>query len=208
MRKFGRPSQGQFPSWARLAACALAGLILAALLFRTGGAALAGLFQSEVTPPPPTAESTSTATLSPPTAAPTLTATLSPETPAPTLSVTVSPTPEVPAASPTAASLAPTATPLLATPQPLETPTLLPAATAVATVTPARATAARTEPAQQSSSTSFSWGRFLDTLGLVLAYTWLACGLLVLIAAIVLFVFLWRASRHRREAPGQDQSLE
>ncbi len=177
MSKF-RPVGRKHRSTIKMGVWLLVGLAAALLLWRTGDVALAGLFQSDLTP-----------TVVPP-----------------TLPQTVVVTVETPTVLPTAVP-SPTETPVPPT-QVVETPTLLPTATqSVPRPTSAAVSGGGLIEEKRESATSGSRS-FLANLGLVLAYIWLVCGVVVLLAVIALFVFLWRAGRRRREGTGQDQGGE
>lgn len=169
----------------------LLSLLLVLILWQADTAALAGLFQS------------------PPTDTPTVQATNTPAV-TPTLSPTVTVTPAI---TGTATPL-PTDTPPVL---PSETPTLAPSATP--TLTPTESLPADQEPLtppagdeggeatgedrgrypQGESSLRFEWGMLFDAVALGLSYTWLCCGVFIVLGVPLFFVVLWVASSARRQ---------
>lgn len=179
----------------RLSPLVLVTLLLAAMVWRSDSAAVAGLFQSSPLQTSPVASATPTPSL--------------------TLVPTATPGPTLPMPSPTfpvlaTATAGPGETPATAT---ATVPTVETPATATPTAqspgytpvtSPTRATATPTPDdrqryADQDSPLWFEWGMLFDSLALFLSYLWLCCGALIFMAIPVVFVVLWVASKNRRQ---------
>ena len=190
----------------RLSPWLLLSLLLVLILWQADTAALAGLFQSPPTDTP-TVQATNTSVATP-TLAPSAsvaTPTLAPSaTPALTATqvITDTPTP-LPSDTPTVL--------------PSDTPTLVPSATpALTATTPLPAgEEALTPPAEGEggeaaeeerqryplgdTGLNFEWGMLFDAVALGLSYTWLCCGVFIVLGIPLFFIVLWVASSARRQ---------
>ena len=112
------------------------------------------------------------------------------ETPQPTPVEEVTPTPLPPTPPPEEPSPEPpTSTPVPEEPTPapaVEQPTPLPEIEAEPAVA---------EPEPEPPATTIDWERFIDTMVLVFSHFWLACGVTVLLALIVIIIVLFVRSR-------------
>lgn len=192
----------------RLSPWLLLSLLLVLILWQADTAALAGLFQSPPTDTP-TVPTTPTSATTPPivptatfTPVPTATLTTVPTaTVTPELSATLTPVlPQTPEVSPT---LTPT---LVPSPTPTVTPTqMLPAGEVSPTLQPAEGEAdaaagqERQRYATGESGLEFEWGMLFDAVALGLSYTWLCCGVFVVLGVPLFFLVLWVASRVRQQ---------
>lgn len=181
-REFVRRALRESKAVLKLSPLILISLLLAVVLWQTDSAAIAGLFQS-----PPEGTPTSEAPLPTETVAPEATPTLPP-------AETVAPT-QTPA---------PTLTP--APTQPPPTATLEPSPTSSpGGGMPVESGAEGSEGdsqryAEDDTSLKFEWGMLFDSVALLLSYTWLCCGVFILLAVPVVFVVLWVISKRRQQA--------
>jgi hypothetical protein len=175
----------------RLSPWLLLTLLFVLILWQTEPTALAGLFQS-----PPTAE---------PTVPATGTSEVVPsQVPTATITPVLTSTPTVlPSDTPT---VLPSDTPTVA---PSESPTVnatqeLPADEGVLTPAPTGEEGEGTidrgpqRYAEGESDLNFDWGMLFDAAALGLSYVWLCCGVLIVLAFLLLFLVLWVASARRQ----------
>jgi hypothetical protein len=179
----------------RLSPWLLLSLLLVLILWQADTAALAGLFQSPPTDTP-TVQATNTSVATPtllPSATPALTATqVITDTPTPLPSDT--PT-VLPSDTPT---LAPSATPTLTATQPLP-------AGEEALTPPAEGEGGEAAEEERrryplgDTGLNFEWGMLFDAVALGLSYTWLCCGVFIVLGIPLFFIVLWVASSARRQ---------
>jgi hypothetical protein len=169
----------------------LLSLLLVLVLWQADTAALAGLFQSPPTDTP-TVQATATSEATP-TLLPTATSTQ-------VISETATPLPSdtptiLPSDTPT---LTPSATPILTATQPL------PAGEEALTPPPEGEASEATEDEQRrypigDTGLNFEWGMLFDAVALGLSYTWLCCGVFIVLGVPLFFIVLWVASSARRQ---------
>jgi hypothetical protein len=180
----------------------LLSLLLVLVLWQADTAALAGLFQSPPTDTPVVpATNTPAAT---PTLLPTATATQA-------ITQTATPLPsDTPAIVPSATpAVTPTLTLTVAPTQPLPAgeEALTPPAAGEEALTPPAGGEEGGEAAEDDrgrypegeSSLSFEWGMLFDAIALALSYTWLCCGVFIVLGVPLFFIVLWVASSARRQ---------
>lgn len=182
----------------RLSPWLLLSLLLVLILWQADTAALSGLFQS---PPTDTPTVPATDTPVPPTDTPVATPTLVPMA---TATVVVTDTPTVlPSETPT---VLPSDTPTVA-PSLRPTATLtqtLPAGGEPTIVAPPEEGGEAVEEDRQrypqgESDLKFEWGMLFDSVALALSYSWLCCGVFIVLGVPLFFVVLWIASTVRRQ---------